>query len=86
MVDVCLPDFDLPGVPLAVSNWHSAVGQHVVEGDRLVEVSAGDAVVDVAAPATGLLVEKCVRIEDPLTIGQVLARIQPRPPQPPLGA
>ena len=59
-----------------VSAWHGKVGERVVEGDRLVEVTAGDVTVDLAAPASGVLAERCVRIDDRLTVGQVLARIQ----------
>ena len=77
MVELTLPDFDLPGAQLTVSAWHAKAGQRVMEGDRLVEISAGDVTVDLSAPATGLLVEQCVKIDDRLTVGQLLARIQP---------
>jgi pyruvate/2-oxoglutarate dehydrogenase complex dihydrolipoamide acyltransferase (E2) component len=43
----------------------------------LIEVTAGDVTVDLSAPASGLLVEQCVKIDDALTVGQILARIQP---------
>ena len=78
MVELHLPDLDLPGVIVTASSWHAKRGQRVVEGDRLIEIAAGDVTVDLSAPATGLLVEQCVKIDDPLTIGQVLARIQPQ--------
>ncbi|HMC11592.1 MAG TPA: lipoyl domain-containing protein, partial [Pirellulaceae bacterium] len=68
---------DLPGTPVSVSAWHAKIGQRVVEGDRLIEIVAGDVTVDLSAPATGTLAERCVRIDDPLTIGQTLARIRP---------
>jgi pyruvate/2-oxoglutarate dehydrogenase complex dihydrolipoamide acyltransferase (E2) component len=77
VVELCLPDLDLSGIPVTVSAWHAKIGQRVVEGDRLIEISAGDVTVDLSAPASGTLVERCVRIEDHLTIGQVLARIRP---------
>jgi pyruvate/2-oxoglutarate dehydrogenase complex dihydrolipoamide acyltransferase (E2) component len=72
-----LPDLDLPGVAVLASAWHANAGQHIVEGDRLIEVVAGDVTVDLSAPASGVLVERCVKIDDPLQTGQVLARIQP---------
>ena len=75
-VELRLPDLDLPGVAVAASAWHASVGQHVVEGDRLIEVVAGDVAVDLSAPASGILVERCVKIDDRLQTGQVLARIQ----------
>jgi pyruvate/2-oxoglutarate dehydrogenase complex dihydrolipoamide acyltransferase (E2) component len=71
-----LPDFDLPGVPVLASAWHASVGQRVVEGDRLIEVVAGDVVIDLSAPASGVLIERCVTTDDRLEVGQVLARIR----------
>jgi len=76
MTELMLSDLDLPGVPMMVSAWHAKVGQRVVEGDRLVEVTAGDVTVDISAPAGGILAEQCVRIDDSVTPGQLLARIQ----------
>jgi pyruvate/2-oxoglutarate dehydrogenase complex dihydrolipoamide acyltransferase (E2) component len=72
-----LPDLDLPGVPIVVSAWHADAGQHVVEGDRLIEVTAGDVTVDLAAPTSGMLVERCAKIDQPLEVGQLLAKIRP---------
>ena len=77
MVELRLPDLDLPGVPISVSTWHAAVGQRVVEGDRLIEVTAGDVTVDVPAPTSGVLAERCVTTDEILTVGQILARIRP---------
>lgn len=77
MAELLLPDLDLAGVPITVSAWHAKPGQRVVEGDRLIEVTAGDVTVDVSAPASGILAEQCVRIDETLTVGQILARIQP---------
>ena len=76
VAELVLADLDLPGVPIVASAWHAKVGQRVVAGDRLVEVTAGDVTIDLAAPASGILAEQCVRIDDSLSIGQILARIQ----------
>ena len=76
MTDLHLPDFELSGVPLAVSAWHAKPGQRVIEGDRLIEVTAGDVTIDLDAPASGILAEQCVKIDESLTVGQLLARIQ----------
>jgi pyruvate/2-oxoglutarate dehydrogenase complex dihydrolipoamide acyltransferase (E2) component len=73
-----LPDLDLPGVAVVASAWHASVGQKVVEGDRLVEVTAGDVTIDLSSPASGILAERCVTIDDPLQTGQLLARIRPQ--------
>ena len=77
MTDLHLPDFDLPGVAMAVSTWHAAIGQRLVEGDRVLEVTAGEVTIDVAAPVSGILAERCVTIDELLTVGQLLARIRP---------
>jgi pyruvate/2-oxoglutarate dehydrogenase complex dihydrolipoamide acyltransferase (E2) component len=77
VTELTLPDLDLPGVAITASAWHAKQGQRVVEGDRLIEVAAGDVTVDLSAPASGILAEQCVKIDEPLAVGQLLARIQP---------
>ncbi len=73
---LALPDLDLPGVTLTATSWLADVGSRVVEGDRLVEISAGDVTVDLSAPASGVLARRCVGIDQPLKTGQVLAWIE----------
>jgi pyruvate/2-oxoglutarate dehydrogenase complex dihydrolipoamide acyltransferase (E2) component len=77
LVELILPDFDLPGLLPTVSAWHAKRGQRIIEGDRLIEISAGDVTIDLSAPATGVLAQQCVKIDDQLTVGQLLARIEP---------
>ena len=77
VAELFLVDLDLPGVPIIASVWHAKVGQRVVDGDRLLEVTAGDVTVDLSAPASGILAEQCVRTDELLKVGQLLARIQP---------
>jgi pyruvate/2-oxoglutarate dehydrogenase complex dihydrolipoamide acyltransferase (E2) component len=78
VIELRLPELGLDDESIVVSNWHWGVGEQVVQGDRLIELTAGDVTIDLSAPASGLLVEQCVTIDDRLTTGQVLARIQPR--------
>jgi pyruvate/2-oxoglutarate dehydrogenase complex dihydrolipoamide acyltransferase (E2) component len=47
----------------------------VIEGDRLLEIVAGDVAVDLPAPGSGVLIERCVTVDQPLQTGQLLARI-----------
>ena len=70
-----LPDLGLAETPVVVSRWHVAVGQVVIEGDRLLEVLAGNVTVDLPAPASGILSETLVAPQEPLTAGQTLAII-----------
>lgn len=71
---VVLPD--LGASPVLLSVWFAEPGELVYEGDRLVEVLVGGATFDVAAPATGRLVERRAWPNDPLTPGQVLGLVQ----------
>jgi pyruvate/2-oxoglutarate dehydrogenase complex dihydrolipoamide acyltransferase (E2) component len=72
---VLLPDLGASAVRLSL--WFAEAGDTVFEGDRLVEVLVGGATFDVAAPATGRLVEKRAWTNDPLQPGQVLGVIEP---------
>jgi pyruvate/2-oxoglutarate dehydrogenase complex dihydrolipoamide acyltransferase (E2) component len=75
-IELRMPDLDLPGTNVTVSSWYAAAGSRVVEGDRLLEVLAGEVTVDLAAPASGTLVERCVDIDEQLHINQLLAVIE----------
>lgn len=71
-----LPDLGLSGRPLLVSLWLVPRGGEVTEGDRLLEVLAGEVTVDLSAPASGILVEKLVRDDEPIVVGQELGVIE----------
>jgi pyruvate/2-oxoglutarate dehydrogenase complex dihydrolipoamide acyltransferase (E2) component len=75
-VELRLPDFDMGEVVITACSWHVANGQRVVEGDRLLELLAGEVTIDLSAPASGRLVERTVRVDEPLAIGQLLAVIE----------
>jgi pyruvate/2-oxoglutarate dehydrogenase complex dihydrolipoamide acyltransferase (E2) component len=59
-----------------VSVWFVEPGERVDASERLVEILIGGATIDVAAPATGRLVEKLVWPDDPVIAGQVLGYIE----------
>jgi pyruvate/2-oxoglutarate dehydrogenase complex dihydrolipoamide acyltransferase (E2) component len=73
---VILPDLGTgPDVPIVVSYWFAARGEHVWEGERLVEVLAGPATFDVPAPASGRLARIHGREDDRVEPGSVLGLI-----------
>ena len=76
LVELRLPNLDLPGVSVTACSWHARTGQRVIEGDRLLEVLAGETTVDLAAPASGVLVQRNVETDEPLATGQILAVIE----------
>jgi pyruvate/2-oxoglutarate dehydrogenase complex dihydrolipoamide acyltransferase (E2) component len=74
-----LPDLGMGDVPVLASVWLVEVGALVTEGDRLLEVVAGAATVDLPSPATGTLSEVFVSEDDPLVVGQLLAVVDANP-------
>lgn len=75
-IPILLPDLGAGLVPVVLSLWYARVGDAVYEGDRLVEVLAGNATFDVSAPATGRLIEQRTLPEDALAPGQVLGVVE----------
>ena len=71
-----LPELGLSHVPIVASLWLVRRGNEVSEGDRLLEVLAGEVTIDLSAPASGILLEKLVAADEPLVVGQPLAVIE----------
>ncbi len=63
--------------PARVGGWLVEVGETVREGDRLVELLLPGLTFDVAAPATGRLVEIVVGANGGVRAGALLGRIEP---------
>ena len=78
LIYLTLPDLDLGSVPIRVSLWLVEAGSEVSEGDRLLEILAGEVSVDLPSPASGVLVETLVSEDDELHAGQKLAVIEVR--------
>ena len=74
--EITMPDLHLAETATSLSVWLVAVGTEVVAGDRIVEILAGDVIVDLPAPATGTLVETFVVEDDPVATGQVLGIVR----------
>lgn len=63
--------------PLRVSLWLVPEGATVLEGDRIVELLAGAATVDLEAPVAGILVAQFVDEDDTVCPGTVCGEILP---------
>ena len=74
--ELILPDLGLNEQPIVAGLWLFEQGSRVEAGEHLLEVLAGSALVDLAAPAGGVLVERLVDEGDPLRPGQRLAVIE----------
>lgn len=73
--EFCLPDLGIDDQPMKVCLWLVRRGARVTEGQPLLEVLAGSAVVDLPSPVSGTLVETLVAEDSPLQPGQCLAVI-----------
>jgi pyruvate/2-oxoglutarate dehydrogenase complex dihydrolipoamide acyltransferase (E2) component len=74
--ELLLPDLGLGDQPVTVSVWLVERGAQVKEGDPILEVLAGNAVVDLPAPADGVLAKRLVGEDERVEIGQRLAIIE----------
>jgi len=74
--EVILPDLDIDDQPISAGLWLVERGGRVAAGDQLLEILAGSVVLDLAAPADGVLAEKLVEEDSPLQTGQRLAVIE----------
>lgn len=74
-VPLVVPDLMLEG-PVRVSLWLVRRGATVLAGDRIVELLAGAATIDLEAPVAGRLVRQLVDEDDVVSPGTVLAEIE----------
>lgn len=74
--DLTLPDLGLGDQPIKISVWLVDRGAQVKEGDPVLEVLAGEAVVDLPAPVDGVLLKRFVAEDEPVQVGQRLAVIE----------
>ena len=70
-----VPEFGLD-VPLAVALWLVPEGAEFIEGDRVVQLVAGGATIDLEAPVSGRLVTWLVEEDEAVTAGTVLAEFE----------
>ena len=60
-----------------ILEWHVSEGQEIAEGDTVVEVSTDKIDAEVPAPASGVVTKILAQVDDTVTVGQVLAEIDP---------
>ena len=74
-----VPDCGMMGVPVRVSLWLVPEGADVLEGDRVVELLAGGATIDLESPVAGRLVAQLVDEDEAVTPGTVIAEFEAAP-------
>ena len=76
-IPLVLPELGVGDQPIQACTWLVNEGAEVSAGDRLLEVLAASATIDLPAPVDGLLIEQSVAEGDTLHVGQVLGLIEP---------
>jgi len=71
-----LPKLGLADILVRTSLWLVPRGSFVREGDRVLEVLAGEVTFDVVSPASGILCEQNTEEDDIVNEGQVLGHIR----------
>jgi pyruvate/2-oxoglutarate dehydrogenase complex dihydrolipoamide acyltransferase (E2) component len=78
MIDLTVPELGLDNAQeILVSCWLVGCGDELIEGDRVVELLAGDITFDVSSPVTGRLVHIAVEPDDKVRPGDCLGTIDP---------
>ena len=74
-----VPDLGPLQAPLTVSLWLVPTGTPVLAGDRVLELVAGAATIDLEAPVSGRLVTQFVDEDEPVVAGTVVAAFEADP-------
>lgn len=72
-VPLVVPDLGLSSQPIVLSLWLVPQGQRVLAGDRVAELAAGVATIDLAAPVAGRCLRQLVDEDTAVLPGTVLA-------------
>jgi len=76
-VPIVLPKAGMNMVEATVIGWHKSPGEHVEEGEPVVEVETDKVEMDIEAPATGILTEVLVAVDEDAPVGATLGLIEP---------
>ena len=76
---LAVPECGVLGLPLRVSLWLVPEGAEVLEGDRVVELLAGGATIDLESPVGGRLLTYLADEDDVVMPGMVIAEFEAAP-------
>lgn len=76
---LAVPECGVIGMPLRLSLWLVPEGADVVEGDRVVELLAGGATIDLESPVSGRLVTHLADEDEVVAPGMVIAEFEAAP-------
>jgi 2-oxoglutarate dehydrogenase E1 component len=76
-VEIQMPQMGESVTEGVVLEWHKNEGEFVEEGETVVEVSTDKVDAEVPAPASGVIAKILAQPDDTVTVGQVLAQLDP---------
>jgi len=74
-IDIRVPELDMGDTTVSLSAWLVKVGAEVLPGERILELTAGEAVIQISSPVSGLIAKRCVAENDDVRLGDLLAVI-----------
>ncbi len=77
LVDVTMPQMGVSVAEGTVVAWRVGVGDRIEADDTIAEISTDKIDTDVPAPVSGVVAEIVVQVEETVSVGTVLARIDP---------
>jgi pyruvate/2-oxoglutarate dehydrogenase complex dihydrolipoamide acyltransferase (E2) component len=76
--DILMPDLE-GAEEITVGAWSKKQGEHVAEGDTLMEALTDKVNAEIPSPVSGILQELLLQEGDPVKPGQPIARVKPEP-------
>jgi 2-oxoglutarate dehydrogenase E1 component len=76
-VEIQMPQMGESVTEGTVLEWHKSEGDHVEEGETVVEVSTDKVDAEVPAPASGTLTKILKQVDETVDVGSVLAELDP---------
>ena len=76
--DILMPDLE-GAEEITVGAWSKQKGEHVVEGETLMEALTDKVNAEIPSPVSGVVEELLLKEGDPVKPGQPIARVKPEP-------
>ena len=76
LIEIRIPEEQEEGTTLELAGWLKDVGDAVLKDEAVAEVATDKAVLEIPAPASGILRERLVGEEDSLEPGQLIGRLE----------
>ena len=76
--DILMPDLE-GAEEITVGAWSKKKGEHVAEGETLMEALTDKVNAEIPSPVSGLVEELLLKEGDPVKPGQPIARVMPEP-------